>query len=239
MLPTKVVALVLFLLIPSTASTALQPKGNYSEAATHDDAIVDWKNQHSPTILPFTSPSPAEYVKASEEGKDVLRTKILLNSSTTLEFRELPKDIDSFDSTISILRQGHTAQTYNIGEMLDQSLILAHVGIVPLENGGLLICEYEGGFSGAVNVGFAILRYSSGGIDLHTLPLARAGRVVVSRSKPDQVVIWSAVEPFIGAKTSPQRYNIRTCRLQNDGYKCSPPIQKPGLFAFPPYPNLE
>jgi len=232
MLSTKVVIVALFFLISSTASTALQSRGDYSEATTQDDVNVDWRNQQSPTIHPFTGPSPTEYEKASDEGKDVLRAKVLLDSSTTLEFHELPKTIDSFDSTISILRQGHTAQSYNIGAMIDQSLTLAHVGIVPLGNGGIVICEYEGGFTGAVNVGFAILSYSPSGFDLHTLPLTRAGKVVVSKGKPDQAVIWTAVEPFIGAKTSPQRYNIRTCRLQNDDYKCGPPIRKPGLFAF-------
>lgn len=229
---TKAVLVVLFLLISRTASTGLQSRGGNLEATTPDDVTADWKNQQSPAIRPFTGPSPAEYEKASDERKDVLRAKILLDSSTTLEFHERPKNIDFFDSTISILRQGHTAQSYNIGEMIDQALSLAHVGIVPLGGGGIVICEYEGGFSGAVDVGFAILRFSPSSIDLHTLPLTRAGKVVVSKSRPDQAVIWSALEPFVGAKTSPQRYNTQTCRLQNDGYKCSPPIRKPGLFAF-------
>ena len=112
-----------------------------------------------------------------------------------------------------------------------QALSLAHVGIVPLGNGeGMLVCEYEGGFVGA-REGFAILRFSPNSFDLHTLPLVEFGKVVVFRSRQDQAIVWSALPYPAGTDAEPMAYSTQACRWQSNGYECSPPKRKRGLFG--------
>jgi len=106
MLSTKVVLAVLVLLSSSSAGSSLQSSGGKSEATSSDDVNVDWVNQRTPAIHVFVGPTPAEYMKAIDENKDILRARVLLDSSTIVEFHERPKNIDFYDSTIFVNRRG-------------------------------------------------------------------------------------------------------------------------------------
>ena len=227
MLSPNVVLAVLMLLKPSPVGLYLQSSGAETTATVADDVTVDWVNQKAPTTRVFARPSPAEYMKAIAENKEVLRARIVLDGSTTIEFHERPQDIDFYDSTIVVNRRGEASRSYNVGNLIKhQALSLVHVGIVPSENGaGMLVCEYEGGAVGA-REGFAILRFSPSSFDLHTLPLTDFGKVVVFQGKPEQVEIWSALPDNAGSDADPRSYTTQACRWQIRGYECSPP--KPG-----------
>jgi hypothetical protein len=194
MLSPKVVLATLILLSQNPVAFSAQSSGTQTQAAATDNLTVDWVNQKAPAVQGFVRPSPNEYMKAIDDNKEVLRAKVALDGSTTVEFYERPKDIDFYDSTIVVNRRGDASRSYNIGDLIKhQALSLAHVGIVPSGNGtGMLVCEYEGGAVGA-REGFAILRFSPSSFDLHTLPLTNFGKVVVFSGKPDQVEIWSAL----------------------------------------------
>ena len=94
----------------------------------------------------------------------------------------------------------------------------------------MLICEYEGGAVGA-REGFAILRFSAGSFDLHTLPLTDFGKVVAFRGKPEQVEIWSALPDGAASDADPMAYSTQTCRWEKKDYVCGPPKRKHGRFA--------
>jgi hypothetical protein len=229
MLSPRVVLAVLTLLNLNPVALYPQVSGSEPKAAVADDVTVDWANQKTPTTHVFVRPSPAEYMKAIDENKEVLRARIVLDGSTTVEFYERPKDIDFYDSTIVVNRRGAASQIYNVGDLIKhQALSLAHVGIVPSGNGaGMLVCEYEGGAVGA-REGFAILRFSPGSFDLHTLPLTDFGKVVVFRGKPEQAEIWSALPYPAGSDADPRAYTTQACRWQTSGYACDPPKRKRG-----------
>ncbi len=228
----KYMVVILTLASPSFGAYALQSAKRSSEAMSSEDLTVDWTVQKSPAIQGFLSPSPSEYEKAIDDDKGVLRATILLGSSMRVEFREHPKSIDFYDSTVAVYQHGKEVRAYNIGEMIHhQALSLAHVGIVPLgSDHGLLVCEYEGGFVGA-REGFAILHFSPDQFQLHTLPLTDFGKVVVFMSKPDQAEIWSALPYPRGTDAEPMAYTVQACRWQDDGYVCGPPKRKRGLYG--------
>jgi hypothetical protein len=94
----------------------------------------------------------------------------------------------------------------------------------------MLVCEYEGGAVGA-REGFAILRFSPAGFELHTLPLTDFGKVVVFKSKPEQVEIWSALPDDMGSDADPMAYATQSCRWQAKGYTCGAPKRKLGRFS--------
>lgn len=231
MLSAKAVFAVLLLLGSSSAVPTLQSSGGSSEATSLQNVTLDWMNQKSPVVHEFVSPNPEEYQKAIDEGKDVLRARILLDSSTTVEFHERPKDIDFYDSTVVVNRKGEPKHSYNVGELIKhQALSLAHLAIMPSINGpSMLVCEYEGGFVGA-REGFAILRFTPDSFDLHTLPLADFGKVVVFKSKPDQATVWSALPYPRGTDAEPMAYATQACHWQTTGYKCDPPKRMHGRF---------
>lgn len=232
MLSPKVVLTSLILLGSAPVVLCSQSSKAEAQSAGTDSLTVNWANQEVPATHGFVRPSPDEYMKAIDENKQVLRARIVLGEATTVEFYERPRDIDFYDSTIVVNRPGIPSRSYNVGDLIKhQALSLVHVGIVPSGKGaGMLIGEYEGGAVGA-REGFAILRFSPSGFDLHTLPLTDFGKVVIFRSKPDEAEIWSALPDGAGADADPMAYATQACRWRSDGYECSRPKRKPGRFT--------
>lgn len=179
MLTPNILLALLMLLKPNPVALYLQLSEIETKATDADAVILDWANQKTPNIHMFVRPTPDQYEKAIDENKELLRAKIALDGSTTVEFYERPKDIDFYDSTIVLNRTGGPRRSYNVGNLIKhQALSLAHIGIVRSgDDTGMLICEYEGGAVGAIE-GFAILRFSPDNIELHTLPLTDFGKVV-------------------------------------------------------------
>ena len=232
MFSPKVMLMFLILLSSTPGVLCCQSDAVETQRAGADNLIVNGANRKTTAIHAFVGPTPAEYQKAIDEEKEVLRAKVVLDDSTTVEFYEKPKDIDFYDSKIVVNRQGIASRSYNVGELIKhQALSLAHVAIVPTGNGaGMLVCEYVGGAVGA-REGFAILRFSPFDFELHTLPLADFGKVVVFRGKLEQAEVWSALPYPAGADADPMVYTTQGCRWQSDGYECSPPKRHRGSFG--------
>lgn len=224
MLSSNVVlaALMVPICFPSSQASKIDGK-----PATTDTVMVDWSNQKAPVSRVVVSPSPAEYMKIIDQNETLKRAEVTLDGSTTVEFLEKPRDIDFYDSTVMVRRDGKPDRSFDVGKLINhQALSLAHIGFVPIGEGtGMLIAEYEGGAVGA-REGFAILRFSPSGFDLHTLPLTDFGKVVVFKSKPEQAEIWSALPDNAGSDAEPRFYATQTCHWRTDGYICDPPKRK-------------
>lgn len=231
MLTPNILLALLMLLKPNPVALYLQLSEIETKATDADAVILDWANQKTPNIHMFVRPTPDQYEKAIDENKELLRAKIALDGSTTVEFYERPKDIDFYDSTIVLNRTGGPRRSYNVGNLIKhQALSLAHIGIVRSgDDTGMLICEYEGGAVGAIE-GFAILRFSPDNIELHTLPLTDFGKVVIFKEKPEQAEIWSALPYPSGSDAEPKAYATQACHWQTTGYECDPPKRKHGRF---------
>jgi hypothetical protein len=182
-------------------------------------------------IQTFPEPDPEADRIAIDEHKKVLRAEIALDSSITVRFYEEPTSETVYESSISIERGGTTVATYRVGRMVKhQPLRLVHAALIRSGDTGMLVCEYEGGAVGA-REGFAVLRFSPGRFELHTLPLTDFGKVVVFRSRPDQAEIWSALPDNAGSAADPRAYAVRVCQWQPRGYVCGPGKRKPGRFS--------
>ena len=185
----------------------------------------------SEAIQTFPLPEPQADDAAISEHKKVLRAEIAIDSTTTVRFYEQPTSELIYNSTVSVERGGVPIATYNVGSMIKhQPLRLVHTALLRSGDIGMLVAEYEGGAVGAKE-GFAILRFSPAGVELHTLPLTDYGKVVVFRGKPEQVEIWSALDDNVGAAAADRSYSTRTCHWQLKGYVCDPPKRKSGLFT--------
>jgi hypothetical protein len=182
-------------------------------------------------IQTFPLPEPQADRAALDERKKVLRAEIAIDSSTTVRFYEEPTSETVYDSSISIERGGASIATHNIGRMIKhQALRLVHTALIRSGEKGMLVCEYEGGAVGA-REGFAILRFSPAGFELHTLPLTDFGKVVVSRVNPEWAEIWSALADNAASTADERSYVTRACHWQSKGYVCGAPQRKAGRFA--------
>ena len=188
-------------------------------------------NTGSEAIQTFPLPEPQADDAAISGHKKVLRAEIAIDSTTTVRFYEQPTSELIYNSTVSVERGGVPIATYNVGSMIKhQPLRLVHTALLRSGDIGMLVAEYEGGAVGAKE-GFAILRFSPAGVELHTLPLTDYGKIVVFKGKPEQVEIWSALDDNVGAAAADRSYSTRTCHWQPKGYVCGPPKRKPGLFT--------
>jgi hypothetical protein len=193
--------------------------------------VDEGKADSSQAIQTFPEPEPQADESAIDEHKKVLRAEIAVDSSTTVRFYEEPTSVTVYDSSISIERGSTSIASYKIGRMINhQPLRLVHAALIRSGDSGMLICEYEGGAVGA-REGFAILRFSPAGFELHTLLLTDFGKVVVFRRDPARAEIWSALDENAGSVADERFYMTRACRWQSKGYTCAPPRKKAGRFA--------
>ena len=193
--------------------------------------VVGGKTSVAMTIQTFPEPDPKADEDAIAQHKKVLRAEIAIDSATTVRFYEEPTSDAVYNSSISVDRGGASVATYNVGEMIQhQPLRLVHAALLRSGDTGMLVCEYEGGAVGA-REGFAILRFSPAGFELHTLPLTNFGKVVVFRGKPEQVEIWSALPDDAGPNADPKFYATQACRWQSGGYVCGPPKRQSKRFS--------
>jgi hypothetical protein len=179
----------------------------------------------------FPEPDPKSDEDAITGHKKVLRGEIAIDPATTVRFYEEPTSETVYHSSISIERGQTSIANYEVGKMIGhQPLRLVHAALIRSDNGGVLVCEYEGGAVGA-REGFAILHFSPVRFQLHTLPLTNFGKVVVFIGKPEQVEIWSALPDDAGTSVDPRAYATQSCRWREKGYSCSVPKRKPGRFS--------
>ena len=180
------------------------------------------KSVGAQVIQTFPVPEPDADRAAIDEHKKILRAEIAMDSSTSVRFYEEPTSEAVYDSSISVERDGRPIATYKIGRMIKhQALRLVHAALIRSGDTSLLVCEYEGGAIGA-REGFAILKFSSLGFELHTLPLTEFGKVVVFRGNPERAEIWSALPDDAASDASNRFYVTQVCHWRSKGYVCEP-----------------
>lgn len=185
----------------------------------------------SDAIQTFPLPEPQADDAAISDHKKVLRAEIAIDSATMVKFYEQPTSVTVYNSTVSVERGGVALATYNVGSLIKhQSLRLVHAALLRSGDSGVLVCEYEGG-ADATREGFAVLRFSPAGIDLHTLPLTDFGKIVVFKGKPDQVEIWSGLPDGATSNADERPYVVRACRWGAKGYVCGSAKRQPGRFS--------
>jgi hypothetical protein len=182
-------------------------------------------------IQSFPEPDPQADEGAIAGHKKVLRGEIAIDPVTTVRFYEQPTSETVYHSSISIERGQTLIANYEVGKMIGhQPLRIVHAALIRSDNGGVLVCEYEGGAVGA-REGFAILHFSPAHFELHTLPLTNFGKVVFFTGKPKQVEIWPALPDDAGTSADPRAYATQSCQWREKAYSCSAPKRRPGRFS--------
>jgi hypothetical protein len=86
---------------------------------------------------------------------------------------------------------------------------------------GTVFLAFEARSSGAAE-GFVIIRYSPEAVDVQALPMANQGRIVVTKSRPNEVELWSVSGSAggIDCDACKKRYSVRDCNVGKDSVEC-------------------
>jgi len=195
-------------------------------------ASVEEHSSSQPDIQTYPVPASKVYDNAIKDHRSIDRAKITLNDSINVDLLERPKSIDNNDSILILYVSGQAPRVLHIGRMIgDLQLRIVHAALVRMDSArGMLVLEYEGGSVGAIE-GFAVLRFEQHSAKVHVLPLARYGKVVVSRGKQDDAEVWSGDCAGLPPDAQGCEYVSRMCTWGIEDYSCARSKKMKGLFS--------
>ncbi len=164
-------------------------------------------------------------------GQAIVQAKLTLDGSTIARIVEYPRsgaDLDSYNSTV-IIQRGPEQKKYPINWLVKGGSGLRLVEVASLcssSDQGTVFLAFEAGSTGAAE-GFAVIRYSSGSVDVLALPMANQGRIVVSKVEPEKVELWSAAGSAsqIDCDGCKKHYAVQDCNVGQQSVECK---QRPG-----------
>jgi hypothetical protein len=149
-------------------------------------------------------------------GQVILQRSIRLNAETTVRIYEHPytngKE-DEYDSTIVV--DNHSRKTYyRVRDLIKygESLRIVEFAVLCGSND-----------QATVVVGFVILKATSASTDVWAMPVVNQGRIVVNKSDPSTVELWSADgnESANLCGACPKHYHVFDCRKNRSYAACT------------------
>lgn len=164
-------------------------------------------------------------------GQAIVQMKLALDEKTILKVVEYPrsgKDLDSYNSTI-VIQRGQEPKKFSLKELIKGGEFLRLVEMARVcgsPDQGSIFLAFEAGSTGAAE-GFAVVRYSPAAVDVQAFPMANQGRIVVQRTTPNEVELWSASGSAggIDCDACKKHYVVRDCNVGQDSVECK---QQPG-----------
>jgi hypothetical protein len=161
-------------------------------------------------------------------GQTIVQLKLTLAEGTLIRVVENPrtgKDLDTYNSTI-IVQRGEERKAYALGRLIKYGSSLRLVETASFcssPDKKTLFLAFETPSVGAAE-GFAVIQYSSGGIDVQVLPMADQGRIVVSKADLSKVELWSAKGSAskIDCDACKKHYEVQDCGVGEHSVRCSP-----------------
>ncbi|MDT8758663.1 hypothetical protein MZO42_08130 [Sphingomonas psychrotolerans] len=184
---------------------------------------IDWRGRKEPIGIRFLMKSIEEYQSLIRNRTRTIIARIDLGNGNTVSFYETPREqFDDFGSEIVLRSRGRVTRTYTLQDLFaDKSLAIGYVGLVRGKaDAAVVLCNFVGQPSEAPE-GLVVIRVSSAGLSLHSLPLTLYGKVVVSRSNLDHLELWSADRATVSVAAAPARYRTRQC-IWRGAYRCGP-----------------
>jgi hypothetical protein len=161
-------------------------------------------------------------------GQALVQARFTLDERTTVRFVEYPRtgrDGDTYNSTI-IIQRGQEQKRYAMGRLMKEGGLLRIVEaaiVCTASTQGSIFLAF-GTFATGASEGFAVIRYSSDTVDVQVLPWAEQGRIVVHRSAPDEVELWSATGDAdrFHCDLCPKYYSVQDCHAGQQNIECKP-----------------
>jgi len=155
-----------------------------------------------------------------------LQEKIVVNASTVAKVVEYPRDgveLDEYNSTI-IIERNSERKRYHIRDLIKhgEGLRLVEIAIVCSSlDSSTIFLGFEAGSTGATE-GFAVIRSSPNSTNVFALSLVFQGGIVVKRSAPDDLELWSTTNSDVAlCEACPKRYLVQNCKYNETSFVCT------------------
>jgi hypothetical protein len=204
------------------------PNGNSRSTQTIDIAKCEERHETFPLPLP----------SRDEDGKLIshmlARAKFRLSEETTLRITEYPRsqgDEDTYNSVIVIKQAGHQKEYPLASTIMGGSALrlLKSFSCCTRSVKGLLVLAFQAGWTGSAQ-GFVLIRFSKDWVDVKTFPIVYQGRLVIRRTDPNTVELWSSVpEDRHTCDACEKRYSIQDCKIGGGSTICKkrPSVEGP------------
>jgi hypothetical protein len=166
-------------------------------------------------------------------GQSLLQGRIMVNATTIVKVVEFPRDgadLDEYNSTIIIERDSRKKR-YRLRDLIKEGegLRLVEIAIVcGTPDSSTILLAFDAGATGAAE-GFAIIKSSPKSIEVLALPLVLQGGIVVKRSTPYELELWSTTRSDASlCEACPKHYFVQNCKYGEDNVVCT---RRPGLVG--------
>ena len=171
-------------------------------------------------------------------GQAIVQAKLTLDADTTVRVIEYPKagrPLDSYNATI-IVRRGQDEKRYPMGKLMKDGALFRPVELASLcrsSNQGVVFIAFETPSTGMAE-GFAVIQYSPESVGVQTLPPASQGRIVVHRTVPEEIELWSATgnADIFDCNACKKFYSIQDCLVGQRAVLCKQ-RSAPGVTGYP------
>ena len=161
-------------------------------------------------------------------GQTIVRLKLNLDEETAVRIEERPrsgKDLDSYNSTI-IVQRGQERKEFALGRLIKLGSGLRLVETASFctsPDRKTIVLAFETPSVGATE-GFAVIRYSSDGVEVQMLPMVEQGRIVVHKADLSKLELWSAKggASKIDCNACKNHYVVQDCEIGDRSVTCSP-----------------
>ena len=160
-------------------------------------------------------------------GQVLLQRSIQINPQTMVKVLESPssgRDLDEYNSTI-VVERGPIKDRYRVRDLIKYGELLRIVEYAiacPTPEESTLLLGFETCCTGQAE-GFVVLRIGTSSSEVWALPMANEGRIVVNRSDPSTVELWSANRSDLSlCEACPKHYVVSDCRQNKASSTCAP-----------------
>jgi len=166
-------------------------------------------------------------------GQTIVRARLKIGDSAVVRVVEYPRagaDLDVYNSTI-IVQRGQQQTRYLLKKLIKGGEFLRlteTTSLCTFSGQGTVLLAFEAGATGAAQ-GFVIIRYSADSMDVKGFPSVYQGRIVVNRSAPNRVELWSTTtEDAALCEACRKHYIVQDCEAGQAGVECT---QRPGFIG--------
>lgn len=135
------------------------------------------------------------------------------------------KDVDSYNSTIIVQRRLERKEyaLWRLIKLGSGLRLVETASFCASPDKKTVVLAFETPSVGATE-GFAVIRYSSEGVDVQVLPMAEQGRIVVNKADLSRVELWSAKGSAskIDCDACKKHYAVQDCEIGGASVTCSP-----------------
>lgn len=215
-------AAVCLFIFPSVAQTRELPHPQLSGCKQSHRSLV-LKNPtvgENGTIIPDQRLVQAQF---RPDGRTLIKV---------IEYPRSGEKLDSYNSRI-VIERDHERKIFSVANLVTGRYfrVVESATLCMSDDRGAVFLAFAAGPTGATEA-FIVIDLSEQGIAIQAFPTATQGRIIVKKSSPNEVQLWSASEAVgIDCDACKKRYSVQDCRVEKTNVKCQQQTGPPATVS--------